>query len=154
MEMEIEQIAVTALSHTHYQLLLSADPSRKLIDHYLERAFCFQLCIMGEVIGILVLLPTRPETIEIVNIAVASTYQNQGYGHQLIDFALAFAGSHRYQTIEVGTGSTSFQQLALYQKHGFRMTSIERDYFITHYEEPIVENNLILKDMVRLQQQL
>lgn len=30
------------------------------------------------------------------------------------------------------------------------MTSIDRDFFLRHYEEEIVENKLILKDMVRL----
>ncbi|MNJ03534.1 putative N-acetyltransferase YvbK [compost metagenome] len=59
-----------------------------------------------------------------------------------------------YQTIEVGTGSTGVAQLALYQKCGFRMTGIDRDFFTRHYAEPIYENGMQLKDMVRLSQDL
>jgi hypothetical protein len=52
--------------------------------------------------------------------------------------------------VEVGTGSTGVEQLYLYQKCGFRMTHIDRDFFVRHYSEPIVENGLVLRDMVRL----
>lgn len=45
-------------------------------------------------------------------------------------------------------------QLYLYQKCGFRMTSIDRDFFVRHYAEPIIENGLVLKDMVRLSQDI
>ncbi|WP_086314213.1 hypothetical protein A5821_001811 [Enterococcus sp. 7F3_DIV0205] len=134
----------------HYDLLLLADPQRRLVDDYLQRGFCFELVSNKTITGILVLLPTRPETLEIVNIAVSENNQGQGLGEKLIRFALAYASSNQYKTVEIGTGSTSFGQLYLYQKCGFRMTSIDHDFFLRHYEEEIVENKLILKDMVRL----
>ena len=34
---------------------------------------------------------------------------------------------------------------------GFRITGIDQDFFVHHYDEEIIENGLILKDMVRLQ---
>jgi hypothetical protein len=59
-----------------------------------------------------------------------------------------------YKTIEVGTGNSSIGQLALYQKCGFRITGIDRDFFIRHYEEDIFENDIQCRDMVRLSQDL
>lgn len=53
-------------------------------------------------------------------------------------------------TLVVGTGNSSFDQLALYQKCGFRMKGIIEDYFIEHYEEPIFENGIQCRDMIRL----
>ncbi|EOI06403.1 hypothetical protein UAY_00454 [Enterococcus moraviensis ATCC BAA-383] len=134
----------------HYDLLLSADPDKQLVEDYIKRSVCFDAMFDGSPVGILALLPTRPETLEIVNIAVSETYQGQGIGEKLLQFALSYAKNSQYKTVEIGTGSTSFGQLYLYQKCGFRMTSIDRDFFIRHYEEEIVENKLILKDMVRL----
>ncbi|WP_339350029.1 hypothetical protein [Bifidobacterium indicum] len=55
-----------------------------------------------------------------------------------------------YGRLEVGTGSTSTEALLFYQICGFRMDSIERDYFAGRYDQPVVENGIILKDMVRL----
>ncbi|MNP84355.1 putative N-acetyltransferase YvbK [compost metagenome] len=54
------------------------------------------------------------------------------------------------KTIEVGTGNSSVGQLALYQKCGFRITGIDRDFFIRHYSEEIVENGIKVVDMIRL----
>lgn len=149
--MNIVPLPLKEITEAHLQLTLCADPSRKLINSYLKRACCFQLLEAKQLVGIVALLPTRPETIEIVNLAVLGSYQNQGYGQRLLNFVLDFARQQNYLSVEIGTGSTSFQQLALYQKYGFRMTSIDQDYFVRHYETPIFENQLELKDMVRLQ---
>lgn len=136
------------------ELLLLADPSAELVHEYLARGTCFLAEQEGEVIGVYVLLPTRPGTIELVNVAVAESHQGQGIGKQLVLHAIETAKALGCQTIEVGTGSTSISQLALYQKCGFRMTGIDRDFFVRHYEEEIYENGMLLRDMVRLGQDL
>ncbi|MGX7245333.1 GNAT family N-acetyltransferase [Enterococcus quebecensis] len=141
---------IKKLQSVHYDLFLSADPNKRLITNYLERGLCFELIVNDTIVGVLVLLPTRPETLEIVNVAISETYQRQGFGEQLIQFALAHAEKNHYKTVEIGTGSTSFGQLYLYQKCGFRMTSVDQNFFLRHYEEEIIENRLVLKDMVRL----
>lgn len=142
--------AIQTLQAIHYDLLLVADPDKQLVEDYVKRGLCFDVSFNQTVAGILVLIPTRPETLEIVNIAVSERYQGQGMGTKLIQFALEYAKNNHYKTVEIGTGSTSFGQLYLYQKCGFRMTNIDRDFFLRHYKEEIVENKLILKDMVRL----
>jgi hypothetical protein len=48
----------------------------------------------------------------------------------------------------VGTGTFGYQ-LAFYQRHGFRVTSIDRDFFIKNYSEPIFEDGIQLFDMLR-----
>lgn len=147
--MKIKPIAT--ITEDHFSLFLSADPSRKIVSDYLQRGFCFEKRTpSNKLIGVLVLLPTRPETIEIVNIAIDEQYQAQGFGKELLEFALGFSKKENYKSVEIGTGSTSFGQLYLYQKCGFRMVSIDTDFFNRHYETEIIENRLILKDMVRL----
>ncbi|MCJ7841405.1 GNAT family N-acetyltransferase [Lederbergia sp. NSJ-179] len=136
------------------ELLLLADPSRKLVEEYVKRGQCFVACIDGLVIGVYVLLPTRPETIELVNLAVDEAHQGKGIGKQLINHAIQQAREQEFKTIEVGTGNSGVAQLALYQKCGFRMTSIDRDFFIRHYPEAIFENGIQVIDMVRLSQDL
>ncbi|WP_368655023.1 GNAT family N-acetyltransferase [Ornithinibacillus sp. 4-3] len=135
-------------------LLLLADPSEKLVREYISRGKCFIMERDGIIIGVYVLLPTRPETVEIVNVAVKEDYHNQGYGKQLVLHAIEMAKDEGYKTIEIGTGNSGVIQLALYQKCGFRMTSIDRDFFIRHYDKPIFENGIQVIDMVRLSQDL
>ena len=59
-----------------------------------------------------------------------------------------------YQQLLVSTGDSSIGQLALYQKCGFRIESIERDYFIRHYPEVIIENGIQCRDRICLTQNL
>jgi ribosomal protein S18 acetylase RimI-like enzyme len=135
-------------------LLLLADPSQELVEEYVKRGQCFIAEDEGQVVGVYVLLPTRPRTVELVNIAVAKEQQGKGIGKQLVNHAIQIAKSQGYKTIEIGTGNSSIGQLALYQKCGFRITGIDRDFFIRHYSEDIFENGIQCRDMIRLSQDL
>ena len=131
-------------------LLLTADPSEKMVREYISRGICYVAKENDLTIGIYVLLPTRPESIELVNIAVEVAVQGKGIGKQLIFHAIEMAKRQNYKTIEVGTGNSSIGQLALYQKCGFRINSIDRDFFTRHYDQLIYENGIQCVDMIRL----
>lgn len=136
------------------ELLLLADPNQKLVEDYIGRGECFVAEEDGSILGEYVLLPTRPETIEIVNIAVAEHCHGKGIGKKLVNDAIKRAKERGYKTIEIGTGNSSVGQLALYQKCGFRIVGIDKDFFIRHYDEEIYENGIQVIDMVRLSQDL
>ena len=125
----IKKVKKEALTTAHYALLYEADPSKKMVADYITRGICFDYQT-EELQGILVLLPTHPRTLEIVNIAVSEESRGRGIGQELLHFAIDFAKKEKYDYLEIGTGSTGFQQLYLYQKVGFRMTHIEPDFFI------------------------
>ncbi|MFC5647854.1 GNAT family N-acetyltransferase [Paenibacillus solisilvae] len=136
------------------ELLLLADESPALVEEYIQRGQCFVAEADGVIIGEYVLLPTRPATVELVNIAVSPGWQGKGIGKQLVHHAVRHARELGYQTIEIGTGNSGFGQLALYQKCGFRMVGIDRDFYVRHYAQEIYENGIQLRDMVRLSQDL
>ena len=136
------------------ELLLLADPSQQLVEEYVKRGQCFVAEINARIIGVYVLLPTRPGTAELVNVAVVEDQQGGGIGKQLVKHAVLNAKKLDYKTIEIGTGNSGMGQLALYQKCGFRITGIDKDFFIRHYREEIWENGIQVKDMIRLSQDL
>ncbi|MDN4494361.1 GNAT family N-acetyltransferase [Ureibacillus aquaedulcis] len=136
------------------ELLLLADPLKEIVEGYIDRGDCFVAERDQQVVGVYVLLPTRPKTVEIVNIAVHEGLQGRGVGKLLIKDAIQVAMSRGYKTIEIGTGNSSIGQLALYQKCGFRIVGIEFDFFIKHYSEEIFENGLQCRDMIRLAKDL
>ncbi|NIK79123.1 ribosomal protein S18 acetylase RimI-like enzyme [Paenibacillus castaneae] len=135
-------------------LLLLADPSIPIVEQYLKRGQCCVAEWDEGIAAVYVLLPTRPETVELVNIAVREQHQGKGIGKQLVHHAIAYAKQLCYKTIEVGTGNSGVGQLALYQKCGFRITGVDRDFFTRHYPEAIFENGIQCRDMVRLSQDL
>jgi ribosomal protein S18 acetylase RimI-like enzyme len=148
--MEVVIRALTPEDPIPYELLLLATPPRPLVEEYLARGFCYLAGYGPQVVGVLVLIRTRPETMEIVNLAVAEPCQGKGVGKKLIGHAVARARDMQIRTLEIGTGSTGVGQLLLYQKCGFRITGVDRDFFVRHYPEPLYENGMQLRDMVRL----
>ncbi|QCR32459.1 GNAT family N-acetyltransferase [Lysinibacillus sp. SGAir0095] len=137
-----------------YELLLLADPSKKIVEEYVNRGDCFIAECGNQVVGIYVLLPTRPKTVELVNVAVAVEHQGRGIGKFLVLDAINFAKTKGYKTIEIGTGNSSIGQLALYQKCGFRIVGVDFNFFIKHYTEEIFENGIQCRDMIRLSKDL
>lgn len=132
-------------------LLLEADPSEELIQEYAANGFCYVAQQQGESIGTYILLPLNKTAIEIKNIAVAASQRGKGYGKKLVEHAISEAARMQYTTVEIGTGNSSLDQLALYQKCGFRILGVDRDFFIRNYPEPIFENGIQCRDMIRLE---
>lgn len=133
-----------------FELLLDADPSEQIVKNYLQRGECWTAKLDGSTVGVYVLLPTRPDTLELVNVAVAPGFQGQGIGKKLVLHAIETTRKKGAASLEVGTGNSSIHQLALYQKCGFRITHVDLDFFIRHYPEPIFENGIQCRDMIRM----
>ncbi|ANU15452.1 GNAT family N-acetyltransferase [Planococcus halocryophilus] len=136
------------------ELLLLADPSSEIVEEYINRGECFIAELGHQTVGVYVLLPTRPEIVELVNVAVIEDQHGKGIGKQLVLDAIRVAKTKGYKTIEIGTGNSSVGQLALYQKCRFRIIGIDMDFFIRHYSEEIFENGIQCRDMIRLSQDL
>ena len=136
------------------ELFLIADPDINVIQSYVAKSKCIVLEQNDEIIGTYLLLPTRPHTVELVNIAIKESKQGNGYGKKLVKHAVDTARELGYKIIEVGTGNSSIRQIGFYQKCGFEIIGIDKEYFIKHYKEPIYENGIQCKDMVRMKQEL
>ncbi|MFD0587480.1 GNAT family N-acetyltransferase [Paenibacillus sp. GCM10027627] len=133
-----------------YGLLELADPSKSMVEDYIRRGQCYLAFLEKERVGQFVLLHTHPKTIEIVNISVEESFQGRGFGKELVLKAIETAKQLGARSIEIGTGNSSIQQLRLYQKCGFRIASIDHDFFVRHYEEEIIEDGIACRDMIRL----
>jgi len=131
-------------------LLLLADPSEKLVTEYVKRGSCWVAKVSDRIVGVYILMKTRPETVELVNVAVREDVQGNGIGKRLVLHAIETARKDGYLTIEVGTGNSSVHPLRLYQKCGFRIVGVDLDFFVRHYDEPIYENGIQCRDMIRL----
>jgi ribosomal protein S18 acetylase RimI-like enzyme len=131
------------------KLLLEADPSIERVNQYLEDSLCYVAIIQNEIVGVCVLKPIDKNRIELFNIAVLPENQKSGIGSQLLQFVLERLREKNIETVELGTGTFGYQ-LTFYQRFGFRVDSIRKDYFINNYDEPIFENDIQLKDMLRL----
>lgn len=131
-------------------LLLLADPSEQSIFSYLNRGHLLVAELNGRTIGVAHLDPLADGGVELKNLAVVEDLQGQGYGKALMQQVVAFCRQRGYKSILVGTGNSSLGNLAFYQKLGFRLVGVKRDFFLS-YPQPIYENGLRCLDLVLLE---
>jgi len=131
------------------ELLLLADPSEDKVRAYLSRSKCFVASSGGAVVGACVVQSLGAGAHELMSIAIQPAHQKSGYGTALLKWVIDFFRESGSSQIEVGTGTFGYQ-LAFYQRHGFRVTAIDRDFFVKNYPEPIFEDGIRLFDMLRL----
>ncbi len=135
-------------------LLLLADPSYQRVMEHLKSGICMVYKEDNCIVGSYILVMLDSERIELVNIAVKASKQGVGIGKKLLDHAIAYATENQFKEMIVGTGNSSINQIAFYQKAGFRLIDVIFDFFIQDNEAPIYENGVWCRDMLRFKKQL
>lgn len=133
-----------------YDLLLLADPSKEKIDEYLNGGSNYIYEVAGIIVGVCVYKEVSKDVFEIMNIAIHPEYQGRGLAKKFINFVIDKVKEINAKELLIGTGNSSINQLALYQKCGFRIFDISKDFFKDNYEEEIWENGIRCIDMIRL----
>jgi GNAT superfamily N-acetyltransferase len=111
-------------------LLLLAEPSERALRWSLEHLS--DVTYRAELDGALVGAATmrwRDEPCELVELAVDASRQGRGIGRALVAWLLAEARRRGKQAMVVGTANSSIDNIAFYQKCGFRMDHVRPDYF-------------------------
>ena len=147
----MEIVEIKENKKEHLDLLLLADEQESMIDRYLARGTMFVLKDHG-IKALCVVTDDGNGILEIKNIATAPKYQRRGYGTKLIDF-VARQYKDFYRILQVGTGDSP-STIPFYEKCGFRRSHIIKNFFVDHYDHPIVDCGRQLVDMVYLRRNL
>lgn len=84
---------------------------------------------------------------EILYMAVEPAERGKGCGKAIVAAVLVEARLRRVNSVVVGTANSSLDNIAFYQKCGFRMDSIRRNHF-AYLPAPVHENGIRLVDMI------
>lgn len=135
----------------YMQLLFLADEQEDMIDRYLERG-CMYILDDDGVKSECVITDEGAGILEIKNIAVDPAFQGKGYGRALIDFIIRkYRGE--YSVLQVGTGDSP-ATVGFYEKCGFTRSHSVKNFFVDHYDHPIYENGVLLRDMIYLRREM
>lgn len=97
------------------------------------------------------------EPVSIEELAVDPARQGEGIGRAVVAWVLDEAGRRGKRAVTVGTTNAAIGNIAFYQKCGFRLHAVKRDYF-SYYERYYggvrVENGIPVRDMVVLRMEL
>jgi len=131
-----------------FPLLMLAEPSesalRWSLDNLSDTVYAME---EGGVVVGAATMRWRKEPCEIVELAISPGRQGQGLGRRFVEWLIEEARRRGKKEVFVGTANSSIGNIAFYQKCGFRMDHIRKDYFWYH-REPVFENGIRVQDMV------
>jgi ribosomal protein S18 acetylase RimI-like enzyme len=138
-------------------LLRLADESESEVRGYYQQGDLYALDDAPlRPLGIVLALPEPDGSVELKAVAVAAARHGQGIGKRLLTAVLADLRARGVKRVVVGTGNSGIGPLAYYQKAGFRLWKIERDFFspARGYPAGLAENGIPLRDIVWMDQEL
>jgi ribosomal protein S18 acetylase RimI-like enzyme len=150
-EYTLISVAAGAKRESFLPLLLLADESLEQVRSYMQHGDLFAFVDRdGAAVGIVLAIPTDPGCVELKAVAVDTARQNLGIGRRMLAAVLEELRSRGVRRALVGTANAGIGQLAYYQKAGFRLLGIERDFFSPARGYPAVmqDNGIRLRDMV------
>ncbi len=148
-EMRIRRVTGNRESYLH--LLLLADEQMEMIREYLNQGDMIVL-EDGEICGECIVTDAGDGALEIRNLAVLPGRQRKGYGRAMIEY-IAEHYRDSFSFLQAGTGDSPLT-VPFYEDCGFIWHHVEKDYFTTHYDHPIVEQGVQLRDRVILRRAL
>ena len=132
-------------------LLLLADEQEDMIDKYLGRGILFAL-YDDDLKSVCVVTDEGNGTFEMQNLATYPQFQSKGYGRYLINHVCGYYKG-KGTTMLVGTGDTPVI-VPFYEKSGFVISHRIENYFLKHYDHPMFEHGVQLRDKVYLKRML
>lgn len=107
----------------------------------------------GQLAGAAVVRWKEKDFSEILYIQVAAALRGRGYGKQMMHVLQDEVPRHGGRSLLVGTANAALENIAFYQKCGFRLYEIRRDYF-AYIQPPLLEHGILLRDMLVLRYDL
>jgi GNAT superfamily N-acetyltransferase len=101
-------------------------------------------------------IEASPRVAELRAVAVDEAAQGTGVGTLMVKTLLFVLAQRGATTAIVGTASSGVRQLAFYQRCGFRLARVERDFFTVEkgYPADLAENGIPIRDMVWMDRDL
>ena len=90
---------------------------------------------------------------ELIYLAIDPSRRRSGFGKLALAWLIEEARRRQVSSVIVGTGNSGLDQIAFYQKAGFRIDSVRRDYF-DYFSKPVYEHGVQLRDMLVLRLEL
>lgn len=132
--------------------LLLADESEEMVKEYLDEGDLYAVYIEDQIAGVALFIEDSSSIVELKNIALTPNWRGRGIGREIIH-SLFNLYRGKYRKMIVGTANSSIDNIAFYQKCGFRITSIRKDFF-RQYPEPIFEDGIQALDMIMFEKEL
>jgi len=134
-------------------LLLLADENEEVVNEYINEGEMFSISFEDKLIGVALFITESTSIVELKNVALSPEYRGKGLGKEILKNAFERYRKKSFKKMIVGTANSSIDNIAFYQKAGFRIAGIRKNFF-DKYSEPIYENGIRAIDMIMFEKHL
>ncbi len=128
----------------YMDLLLDADPDKKVIMEYLKNGEMYIGIKENTVVCEVIITKVNEDTCELKNIATQKEYRGKGYASELIKYVFGIYES-KYKIMIVGTTEN---MIPFYVLNGFtKYHHTVKNFFVDNYEEEVWDGDLHCIDM-------
>jgi GNAT superfamily N-acetyltransferase len=147
---EVVEVPAGAAREPWVPLLELADEPEPLREYLQDGDLYGLLDPDGDPAAAILVINDEPGVAELRAVAVAESVQGQGVGTAMVNAVLTVLAARGVNTALVGSASSGVRQLGFYQRCGFRLTHVERDFFTAAkgYPPDLTENGIAIRDMV------
>lgn len=138
---------------SYMKYLLLADESEEIIHQYIDKGLMFEILYDHKTAGVCLFVFSNQENVEIKNIALDDSFRGRGIGKEVIRQGSEYFKARGFTSMTVGTANSSLDNIAFYQKSGFRFHEIRKGFFLD-YPSPIFEYGIQAFDMIVFQKEL
>jgi len=133
-------------------LFSEADDSEREIASYRELGEVLVAVDDGEIVGhVQIVEAAELGRFELKSLAVREERRSQGIGTSLVQAALAYCCEQGARSVSVATAAASTDALKFYQRQGFRIQRVVRDFYVpSRGYQPFLVNGIPLLDEVIL----
>ncbi|WP_079477733.1 GNAT family N-acetyltransferase [Halobacillus salinus] len=126
---------------------LMADEDEEIVRTYIEEGDPFSIKYNHKDVGACLLTSPSPQAVEIKNIAISEDHRGLGIGKAVIQLIAEHCKERSFTELFVGTANSSIENLAFYQKAGFRFDSIHKGFFDA-YPDTFYEHGIQGRDLI------
>jgi ribosomal protein S18 acetylase RimI-like enzyme len=110
----------------------------------------------GEPLAAVLVIDLDDTSAELRAVAVAEAAQGVGLGSAVVEEVCGRLRGRGVRRVVVGTATSGVRQLAFYQRVGFRLSHVERDFFTSEkgYPADLAENGIPTRDMAWMDREL
>ena len=127
-------------------LLLIGDESVDMIERYIEPGSLHVGSMDNKDVAVIVVVENNDDSVEIKNLAVDAAFRRRGIGRKMLEYVEKLYPDKK---VILGTGETP-STLRFYRSCGYRYFHRIPNFFTDNYPNPIVEEEVTLRDMVYL----
>lgn len=148
MAFELRRVPVTEAESLLPILREAEEGEKRIRASFLDPACAvYEARVDGKLVGAAVVHWDEGEASELLYIAVIAEQRGQGIGKQIISALQTELRERGGRALLVGTANCSLENIVFYQKCGFRMFEVRRDYF-DYIHPPLVEHGMEMRDMI------